>query len=53
MTSLPLPFYDNPLLFGHDPARGLLAFRPAESPVRVHARSEGAATMTDYSVRTF
>ena len=29
MTSLPLPFYDNPLLFGRDTTERLLAFEPA------------------------
>ena len=53
MTSLPLPFYDNPLLFGHDSTRGLLAFRPAESQVTVYARSEGLVTTTDEPFRPF
>ena len=53
MTSIPLPFYDNPLLFGHDPARGLLAFRSAESHVTVYTRSEGAVTTADEPFRPF
>src|SRR5882724_1494993 len=52
-TSIPLPFYDNPLLFGHDPARGLLAFRPAESHVTVYARHEGLVTATEEPFRPF
>ncbi|MGH7396139.1 MAG: 3'-5' exonuclease, partial [Candidatus Rokuibacteriota bacterium] len=53
MTSIPLPFYDNPLLFGHDPAAGLLAFRPAESHVTVYARCDGAVVTTDEPFRPF
>ncbi|HTG10885.1 MAG TPA: 3'-5' exonuclease [Candidatus Eisenbacteria bacterium] len=53
MTSIPLPFYDNPLLFGHDPARGLLAFRSAETHVTVYTRSEGAVTTADEPFRPF
>ena len=33
LTSIPLPFYDNPLLFGHDPAA-----RPARLPSRRQPR---------------
>ena len=44
---LPLPFYDNPLLFGRDPAPGLLAFAPREDHVRVWARREGATVAED------
>jgi len=53
LTSIPLPFYDNPLLFGHDATRGLLAFRPAERHVTVYARREGAVTTTDEPFRPF
>jgi DNA polymerase elongation subunit (family B) len=54
LTSLPLPFYDNPLLFGHDPARALLGFRPAESHVTVYARgADGAVVTTDEPFRPF
>jgi DNA polymerase I len=53
LTKIPLPFYDNPLLFGHDPARGLLAFRPAESHVTVYARRDGAVITTDEPFRPF
>ncbi|HSE06077.1 MAG TPA: DNA polymerase domain-containing protein [Methylomirabilota bacterium] len=53
MTSIPLPFYDNPLLFGHDPTPGLLAFRPADSHVRVYARREGLLVAVDEPFRPF
>ena len=35
LSALPLPFYDNPLLFGRDGTRGLLAFAPTGDVVRV------------------
>ena len=53
MTSIPLPFYDNPLLFGHDATTGLLAFRPAESHVTVYARCDGAVEATEEPFRPF
>ncbi len=53
MTSIPLPFYDNPLLFGHDGSRGLLAFRPAESHVTVYARRDGGIETVDEPFRPF
>ncbi|MEX2222624.1 MAG: DNA polymerase domain-containing protein [Candidatus Rokuibacteriota bacterium] len=53
MTSIPPRFYDNPVLFGHDATRGLLAFRPAESHVTVYARPERAVVTTDEPFRPF
>ena len=53
MTSIPLPFYDNPLLFGHDPTPGLLAFRPGDSQVTVYARREAGVVTTDEAFRPF
>jgi DNA polymerase elongation subunit (family B) len=53
LTSIPLPFYDNPLLFGHDPAPGLLAFRPAESHVVVYARRADRVVTTEEPFRPF
>jgi DNA polymerase I len=53
LTSIPLPFYDNPLLFGHDSATGLLAFRPAESHVTVYARRDGRVETADEPFRPF
>ena len=53
MTPLPLPFYDNPLLFGHDTSSGLLAFEAAQSTVRVHARRDGSVTTAEEAFRPF
>ena len=53
MTSIPVPFYDNPLLFGHDATTGLLGFRPAESHVTVYARRDGAVVATEEPFRPF
>jgi DNA polymerase elongation subunit (family B) len=53
LTSIPLPFYDNPLLFGHDASRGLLAFRPAESHVTVYARRDDRVETTEEPFRPF
>jgi DNA polymerase elongation subunit (family B) len=53
LTSIPLPFYDNPLLFGHDATTGLLGFRPAESHVTVWARRDGAVVATEEPFRPF
>ena len=39
MQALELPFYDNKVLFGHDPRQGLLAFeREGEAAIRVFSR---------------
>jgi DNA polymerase I len=53
LTSIPLPFFDNPLLFGHDPTRGLLGFRPSESHVTTYARSDEGVVATDEPFRPF
>ncbi len=53
MSALPLPFYDNPLLFGHDASRGLLAFEAAEASVRVYARQGDRVVVTDEPFRPF
>jgi DNA polymerase elongation subunit (family B) len=53
LTSLPLPFYDNPVLFGRAGARGLVAFEPAGSAVRVYRRSGEAVTRADEPFRPF
>ena len=53
MTSIPLPFYDNPLLFGHAGTRGLLAFRPSESHVTVYARGADGVAVTEEPFRPF
>jgi len=53
LSALPLPFYDNPLLFGHDASRGLLAFEAAEASVRVYARQGDRVVVTDEPFRPF
>ena len=53
MTALPLPFYDNPLLFGRGATSHLLAFEPADSVVRVYARREDKVTVSDEVFRPF
>lgn len=53
MTSIPLRFYDNPLLFGRDPAPGLLAFRPADGSVTVYERRDGLVAARDEPFRPF
>ncbi len=53
MSALPLPFYDNPLLFGHDASRGLLAFEAAEASVRIYARQGDRVVVTDEPFRPF
>jgi DNA polymerase elongation subunit (family B) len=53
LTSIPLPFYDNPLLFGHAGTRGLLAFRPSESHVTVYARGADGVIVTEEPFRPF
>ena len=54
MTTVPPAFYDNPLLFGHDTTRGLLAFRPADGHVTVYARgADGGVVTVDEPFRPF
>jgi len=53
LTSLPLPFYDNPLLFGHDASGGLLAFEPADHAVRIYARRDGGVAVSEEAFRPF
>jgi len=53
LSALPLPFYDNPLLFGHDASRGLLAFEAAEASVRIYARQGDRVVVTDEPFRPF
>ena len=53
MTSIPLPFYGNPLLFGRDETPGLLAFVPGESTVRAYARREGLVVSSEEPFRPF
>ncbi|HET8575872.1 MAG TPA: DNA polymerase domain-containing protein [Methylomirabilota bacterium] len=53
MTSLPLPFYDNPLLFGHDASPGLLAFEAADASVKVWARRDGQTVVVEEPFKPF
>jgi DNA polymerase I len=53
LTSLPLPFYDNPLLFGHDASGGLLAFESTDTTVRIYARREGGVAVSEEPSRPF
>jgi DNA polymerase elongation subunit (family B) len=53
LTALPLPFYDNPLLFGRDATSHLLAFEPNDTVVRVYARPDGRVTVSDEVFRPF
>ncbi len=46
-------FYDNPLLFGQDASRGLLAFEPGDSAVRVYARGDGGVAVSEEAFRPF
>ncbi len=52
-SSLPLPFYDNPLLFGRAGRRGLIAFEPAGGVVRVYERRGEAVTIARERFRPF
>jgi DNA polymerase I len=53
LTLLPLPFYDNLLLFGRDRSRGLLAFEPTETAVRIYMRQSGGVAVTEEAFRPF
>jgi DNA polymerase, archaea type len=53
LSPIPLPFYANPLLFGRDPAVGLLAFVPGDATVRAYARRDGAVVTTEEPFRPF
>ena len=53
MTSLPVPFYDNPLLFGRDSTPGLLAFTPEDTAVRIYRRTESGVAVSNEPFRPF
>lgn len=53
MSSLPLPFYDNPILFGRSGRRGLIAFEPAGDGVRVWTRGESGTSVATEPFRPF
>jgi DNA polymerase, archaea type len=52
LTGLPLPFYDNRLLFGRAEVRGQVGFEAAEETVRVYSR-DGTAGPADEPFRPF
>jgi DNA polymerase I len=53
LSALPLPFYDNPLLFGHHPIPGLVAFEPLDIATRVYARMPRGLAVTEQPLRPF
>jgi DNA polymerase elongation subunit (family B) len=53
VSAFPLPFYDDPLLFGRDPTPGLVAFAPAPASVRVFARRPSGLTTEEVPFRPF
>jgi DNA polymerase elongation subunit (family B) len=53
VTALPLPFYDNALLFGRDTTSSLIAFEPSQSSVRVYMRSDAGAAVAEEAFRPF
>ena len=53
MSALPLPFYDNPILFGRSGSRGLIAFESAGDAVRVWSRAEAGLTVAPEPFRPF
>jgi hypothetical protein len=53
LSALPLPFYDNPILFGRSGSRGLIAFESAGDAVRVWSRAEAGLTVTPEPFRPF
>ena len=53
MSALPLPFYDNPILFGRSGSRGLIAFESAGDAVRVWSRAEAGLTGAPEPFRPF
>ena len=53
MSELPLPFYDNPLLFGRAASPGLLAFDAAGDRVRVWSREAGRVVVGREPFRPF
>src|SRR5262249_40095008 len=53
LTSLPLPFYDNPLLFGRAGTPGLLALDAAHRTGHVYARADGRLSVSAQPLRPF
>ncbi|HEV8533600.1 MAG TPA: DNA polymerase domain-containing protein [Methylomirabilota bacterium] len=53
MSGLPLPFYDNRLLFGHAARPGLIAFETGEHTVRIWSRAAGETRVSEEPFRPF
>jgi len=53
LSALPLPFYDNPILFGRSGSRGLIAFESAGDAVRVWSRTGTGLTVAPEPFRPF
>ena len=53
MSALPLPFYDNPILFGRAGTRGLVAFASTGHAARVWSRAGDGTTARDEPFRPF
>jgi DNA polymerase elongation subunit (family B) len=53
LTPLPLPFYDNPLLFGRARRPGLLGFEATDRTVHVYARRGDSVSVDEEPLRPF
>ena len=53
MSALPLPFYDNPILFGRSGSRGLIAFESAGDAVGSGRAAEAGLTVAPEPFRPF
>jgi DNA polymerase elongation subunit (family B) len=53
LSGLPLPFYDNRLLFGHAARPGLIAFEAGEDTVRIWSRAAGKTRVSEEPFRPF
>ena len=53
MSGLPLPFYDNRLLFGHAARPGLLAFEAGEDTVKIWSRAGDETRVLEEPFRPF
>ena len=53
MSGLPLPFYDNRLLFGHAARPGLIAFEAGEDTVKIWSREAGETRVSQEPFRPF
>jgi DNA polymerase I len=53
LSGLPLPFYDNRLLFGHAARPGLIAFEAGEDTVKIWSREAGETRVSQEPFRPF